>query len=338
MTIEVEKLFALRDEVPVVDVRSEGEYHQGHIEGSVNIPLLKNDERVIVGTTYKTHGPQEAIRTGFRLVGPRLAELIQHAEKQGDEFIVHCWRGGMRSANFCQFVGMAGIKTHQLKGGYKAYRRFALSSYKQAFKLIVIAGYTGSGKSELLQALKSRGEQVIDLEGLANHKGSVFGGLKMPAQPTTEQFQNDLFEVIRKFDLNKRIWIEDESIAVGKIFLPMDLWARMTASPIVVVDVEKHQRISRLVTEYAQSDHETFLEAMQGITKKLGGQHYKAAHECVLQGDWYGAIDLILNYYDKAYTNGLEKKSQRVKLRLSWEGSDTGVFADHLKEAAGKLY
>lgn len=337
MIIDVEKFFVLRDQLTVVDVRSEGEYDAGHVEGSVNIPLLKNDERVIVGTTYKTHGQQEAIRTGFRLVGPRLAELIQHAEKQGDEFIVHCWRGGMRSTNFCQFVGMAGIKTHQLAGGYKAYRRFALSSYKQPFNLIVIAGYTGSGKSELLQALKAAGEQVIDLEGLANHKGSVFGGLKMPAQPTTEQFQNDLFEVIRKFDLSKRIWIEDESIAVGKIFLPIDLWAKMSVSPIVVVDVEKHRRISRLVAEYAQSDHERFLTAMQGITKKLGGQHYKAARECVLAGDWYGAIDLILNYYDKAYTNGLEKKSQRVKLRLSWEDSDSSLLAQQLKAIADKI-
>lgn len=337
MIIDVEKFFVLRDQLPVVDVRSEGEYDSGHVEGSVNIPLLKNDERVIVGTTYKTHGQQEAIRTGFRLVGPRLAELIQHAEKQGDEFIVHCWRGGMRSTNFCQFVGMAGIKTHQLAGGYKAYRRFALSSYKQPFNLIVIAGYTGSGKSELLHALKAAGEQVIDLEGLANHKGSVFGGLKMPAQPTTEQFQNDLFEVIRKFDLSKRIWIEDESIAVGKIFLPIDLWAKMSVSPIVVVDVEKHRRISRLVAEYAQSDHERFLTAMQGITKKLGGQHYKAARECVLADDWHGAIDLILNYYDKAYTNGLEKKSQRVKLRLSWEDSDSSLLAQQLKAIADKI-
>ena len=188
----------------MVDVRSEKEFGEGHIRKAVNIPILNNEERVAVGTDYKTKGQAEAIKTGFRLVGPRFLEIISHAEfvSGGQELLVHCWRGGMRSSNFCQIIGMARIKTHQLNGGYKAYREKALASYKVPMQLKVIGGYTGSGKSEILRALGRRGEQIIDLEALASHKGSVFGGLMMPPQPTTEQFQNDLFEELMKFDFS----------------------------------------------------------------------------------------------------------------------------------------
>src|SRR6185436_6608628 len=191
--------------------------------------------RIAVGTDYKQHGQGEAIKTGFRLVGPRLLEIILEAEKvaPNKEMIVHCWRGGMRSANFCQFVKMDGMKTHQLKGGYKSYRQVALEYFKKPFSFVVVGGCTGSGKSEIIRALARKGEQVIDLEKLANHKGSVFGGLMQTPQPTTEQFQNNLFEEILEMDPNKRIWIEDESIAVGKIFLPNDLWQSMKTSKVV---------------------------------------------------------------------------------------------------------
>ena len=220
MQLSIDDFLKLRAQLPIVDVRSEGEYQQGHIPAALNIPILNNTERIAVGTDYKQKGQQEAIRTGFRLVGPRLLDIVTETEKAGKEILVHCWRGGMRSSNFCQFASMARVKTHQLAGGYKAYRTKALESYKLPMQLTVISGNTGSGKSEILRTLKKHGEQIIDLEHLASHKGSAFGGLMLPPQPTTEQFQNDLFEEIYKLDLSKRIWIEDESIAVGKILLP----------------------------------------------------------------------------------------------------------------------
>ncbi len=164
MTISIDEFFTLRQQLPIVDVRSEGEFAEGHIASAHNIPILNNAERAQVGTDYKKKGQQEAIRTGFRLVGPRLPEIIEASEKIGNEFLVHCWRGGMRSGNYCQFVGMARIKTHQLQGGYKAYRQAALNSFEQKFNLVVVGGCTGSGKSEVLSALKAKGEQVIDLE------------------------------------------------------------------------------------------------------------------------------------------------------------------------------
>lgn len=330
MQLSIDDFLKLRAQLPIVDVRSEGEYLQGHIPTALNIPILNNAERIAVGTDYKQKGQQEAIRTGFRLVGPRLVDIVTETEKAGKEILVHCWRGGMRSSNFCQFAGMARVKTHQLAGGYKAYRTKALESYKLPMQLTVISGNTGSGKSEILRALKKQGEQIIDLEQLASHKGSAFGGLMLPPQPTTEQFQNDLFEEIYKLDLSKRIWIEDESIAVGKIFLPEGLWRQMNSSPIIEIDVDKTVRIERLVHEYGAADKELFLQAMTQITKKLGGQHFNAAREKLLQNDMAAVIAILLNYYDKAYTNGLIRKKQRVKTSVPWNGEDVEAFAASL--------
>lgn len=324
MILPVSEFLELRASLPVIDVRSEGEFETGHVPSAVNIPLLNNAERVEVGTDYKQKGQAEAIRTGFRLVGPRLIDMIDQAKAVAtdNELIVHCWRGGMRSANFCQFVGMAGVKTHQLKGGYKSYRQLALQSFRNPLKFMVLGGNTGSGKTEILNALAEAGEQIIDLEGLAHHRGSVFGGLMQPPQPTTEQFQNNLFEKILTLDLTKRVWIEDESIAVGKIFLPSDFWKTMGISPVVELQVDKDVRINRLVNEYGHADKQLFLEAMKGITKRLGGQHFKAAKEKLFENDMPAVMDILLTYYDKAYRNGLDKKISRTQAAFTWNGTD----------------
>ncbi len=324
MIIGLDDFFNARKELPLVDVRSEGEFESGHIPAAINIPLLNNAERIEVGTDYKQKGQAEAIRTGFRLVGPRLIDIIDQAKNvaEHNELIVHCWRGGMRSSNFCQFAGMAGIKTHQLKGGYKTYRQAALQAFKAPFNFVVLAGSTGSGKTEVLNALSDAGEQVIDLEKLARHKGSVFGGLMQPPQPTTEQFQNELFETIVMLDPARRIWIEDESVAVGKIFLPSDFWKTMGLSPVIELQVEKDVRIDRLVKEYGLADKGQFLEAMTGIIKRLGPQHFKAAKEKLFENDMAIVMEILLTYYDKAYRNGLDKKINRVKATFSWNGKD----------------
>lgn len=332
MILPVNEFLTMRTSFPVVDVRSEGEFEEGHIQSAVNIPLLNNAERIEVGTDYKQKGQAEAIRTGFRLVGPRLADIVDDAKAVAinNELIVHCWRGGMRSGNFCQFVNMAGIKTHQVKGGYKAYRQLTLQSFKTPFNFVVLAGSTGSGKTEILNALAEAGEQVIDLESLAHHRGSVFGGLMQPPQPTTEQFQNNLFEKILTIDPKKRIWIEDESVAIGKIFLPTDLWRTMGIRPVVELRVEKDVRINRLVNEYGHADKTQFLEAMKGITKRLGPQHFKAAKEKLQEDDMPAVMDILLTYYDKAYRNGLDKKSGRMKASFSWNGNDSDTIVQQL--------
>lgn len=332
MIIDLPEFLSLRQSLPVVDVRSEKEFAEGHIRGAVNIPLLNNEERVAVGTVYKQKGQKEAIKTGFRLVGPRIIDIINAAEAlAGDrELLVHCWRGGMRSSNFCQFLGMARIKTYQLRGGYKAYRQEAARSFAEPFLFLRIGGCTGSGKTEVLQALASLGEQVIDLEKLACHKGSAFGGLMMPPQPTTEQFQNNLFETILGFDRRRRIWVEDESITIGKVHIPEPFWRQMCNSPVVELVVEKDVRIQRLVSEYGRADREDFLQAMERIVKKLGGQHFKAAKEKLMQGDMAATIEILLTYYDKTYHNGLLRKQQHIQFRMPWDGNDIHNLAHRL--------
>jgi tRNA 2-selenouridine synthase len=330
--ISVQDFLFLRQSQPVVDVRSPLEYQEGHMPCAVNIPLLNNEERVAVGTDYKQKGQAEAIKTGFRLVGPRLEQLISDAKQIADskELLVHCWRGGMRSNNFCSFINMAGIKSKALTGGYKAYRQFVSDSFKKPFSITLLTGFTGSGKSEILRELQDQGEQILDLESLANHKGSAFGGLLMPPQPTTEQFQNELFEEILKLDLSKRIWVEDESIAIGKIFLPEDLWETMCRSPIVKMDVPKEIRVQRLVNEYGLADREEFLQTMTKIIKRLGGQHFNAAKEKLLKGDMAAVIEILLTYYDKAYQKSTEQKIERVTQVITWNGKDAAHFAKEL--------
>ncbi len=149
----------------------------------------------------------------------------------------------------------------------------------------------------------------------------------MPAQPTTEQFQNELFEEILKLDLNKRIWVEDESIAIGKIFLPTDFWVIMSKGSIVKMDVSKEIRVQRLVNEYGPADRDEFLQIMGKVVTKLGGQHYKAAKEKLLQGDIATTIEILLTYYDKAYLNSIEKRKQRVEATLNWNGKNPNDFA-----------
>jgi tRNA 2-selenouridine synthase len=332
MAIDFDEFLKLRAELPLIDVRSEGEFGDGHIKGAVNIPILNNDERRAVGTDYKQKGQREAIMTGFRLVGPRLPEMLMQVERVADgrEILVHCWRGGMRSNNFCQFAGMAKIKAHSLSGGYKTYRGRALDSFKWPLQLRVIGGATGSGKSDILRELKSNGEQIIDLELLASHKGSAFGGLTMPPQPTTEQFQNDLFESILTLDISKPVWIEDESLAIGRIFLPHDFWQILSSSPVIEISLDQEKRVDRLNDEYGPANREKFLEAMTRITKRLGPQNFKAAKEKLLADDMKETIRILLTYYDKAYQYGLDEKKARIKATVKWNGDDLDLVVKQL--------
>ncbi len=327
--LSVQDFLIQRKSLPVLDVRSEGEFAKGHVPGAINIPILNDAERKIVGTLYKQRGPKEAIKEGIKLVGPRLLSIIEQAEiaAKGQEVLVHCWRGGMRSNNFCWLVSRLGINAKPLQGGYKAYRAAVLKSFESDFKLLVVSGSTGSGKTEILQALKKQGEQIICLETLANHKGSAFGGLGLGEQPTTEQFENNLYEEIVKLDLNRRIWIEDESIAIGKIFLPQPLWKKLRSSPLVKINVPVEVRVKRLVADYGDVSINDLLEATQRITNKLGGQHFKAAKESLLQNDLSTTASILLTYYDKAYDKAIMNRQDQVlaQLDFDWHNLDTFV-------------
>lgn len=338
MQLALSDFLSLRHELPVIDVRSEGEYEAGHIRNVRNIPLLTNAEREVVGTVYKKRGQREAIHEGFRLVGPRLLDMVSAAEEVagGKEVIVHCWRGGMRSTNFSQFIGMAGVKSHVLVGGYKTYRQAALDAFRAPLKLVSITGCTGSGKSDVLRELARQGQQVLDLEALAHHKGSAFGHLLQPPQPTTEQFQNELYEQILTLDPQRTVWVEDESIAIGRIFLPADFWSKLHASPLVRMEVPKEVRVKRLVEEYGPADRGEFLEIMKRITKKLGGQNFNAARDHLQRDDMPAVIDILLTYYDKAYVNSMEKRTNQLLFVSPWSGTDLDRFAGELINQYGR--
>lgn len=330
MNITIDDFLRLRKTFPIVDVRSPKEFAQGHIRGAANIPILNDEERKAVGIDYKHRGQQEAIKTGYRMVTPRFPGIVEASRQVGNELLVHCWRGGMRSNNYCKLVEEHAIHTHALAGGYKSYRREAMECLALPLPLYVIGGCTGSGKTDVLQALGAAGEQIIDLEALASHRGSAFGGLGMPEQPSTEQFHNDLFEVLHSLDRARRIWIEDESLSIGKICLPEEFWRTLSQSPLIELQLDRSARVRRLAEEYGDADADAFLEAMGKIVKRLGGQHYKLAVEQYKAGDLMTTIDTLLNYYDKAYLQGLENNRDRIVHTLSWDGIDPGTVADDL--------
>jgi tRNA 2-selenouridine synthase len=299
--------------LPVIDVRSPGEYAHAHIPGAVSIPLFDNEERALVGTKYKNAGKDAAVLLGLTLVGPKLADFVKQSKKlnpNNKEVLVHCWRGGMRSGSFAWLLDTAGLTASTLVGGYKAYRNAVLTTFAEPRNLIILGGKTGSGKTDILKELARQGEQIIDLEGLANHKGSTYGAIGQRPQPASEQFENLLFHGLRDLDLGRRIWLEDESRSIGSCFVPMAFWQQMRVAPVAFIDLPKDKRINRLVAEYAGIDHALLVEATERIRKRLGGKVTKDALEALTHQDYATVADVTLDYYDKAYLHGLSQRDQ----------------------------
>ena len=312
--ISIKEFLSSRTNTPIVDVRSPKEYQLAHIPGAINIPLFSDEERALVGTTYKHEGREKAITQGLELVGPKMAEFVAEGkrilqEHQAAYITMHCWRGGMRSKSMATLFNFAGIPTLTITGGYKVYRNAVQQSFANPLHLIVLGGKTGSAKTAILQALQQQGEQIIDLEKLANHKGSAFGQLGEDPQPSSEYFENLLFEKIQQLDSTKRIWIEDESHLIGKVFIPETFWEQMRNAQVIYCDFPIEERINYLVTTYGNFDHEGVIESVKRITKKLGGQHAKAALEAYEAGDLKKATEIVLVYYDKTYNFGLSKRN-----------------------------
>jgi tRNA 2-selenouridine synthase len=297
---------------PVVDVRTPAEYTQGHIPTAYNIPLFLDDERKKIGTTYKHSGQEEAILMGLDYAGSRMKEMAARAceiaaEKQ---LLVHCWRGGMRSASMAWLFQTVGLESFLLDGGYKSFRRHVLSFFENDFPFIVIGGFTGAGKSEVLRALKKDGEQVLDLEKLAHHKGSAFGGIGEPPQLTNEQFENDIFWDLNRLDKNRIIWIEDESQTIGKNTLPGGIYKNIRSAPLIFLDVPLPDRIERLVNEYSGFAKESLIESVQKIRSRLGDQNARSAIEGIREENYHKTAGVVLHYYDKTYRYGLGKRDQ----------------------------
>ncbi|MEO5644425.1 MAG: tRNA 2-selenouridine(34) synthase MnmH [Bacteroidia bacterium] len=289
--------------MPVLDVRSPGEFLSGHIPGAINMPLFTNEERADVGTIYKQSGKEPAVLRGLEFVGPKMADFVREAKKIASEgrILVHCWRGGMRSGSMAWLFEMSGLKTWVLKGGYKSFRSHILEGFAVQFDFHVIGGETGSGKTEILQALAKEGEQIIDLEELACHRGSSFGSIGQSEQPKPEQFENNLFAALQKMDSSRRIWIEDESRSIGRVFIPAPIWEMKIAAPCYRIRLPFEVRVQRLVKDYGSFPKEILAEAILRIQKRLGGLATKQAIESLESGDLAEVVRITLHYYDKAY-------------------------------------
>lgn len=331
LKINIEEFLELAKHHPVFDVRSPGEYNHAHIPGAHSLPLFSDEERKVVGTTYKQQSREAAIKIGLDYFGPKMRSVVETVETiikshSSRLILVHCWRGGMRSGAISWLLDLYGFKVYTLIGGYKKYRNYVLDTFKIPFQFNIIGGYTGSGKTELLKTLKEKGEAVIDLEGIAKHKGSAFGSIGMPQQPGQEMFENNLAKELLTTMTDGRepitssvtangqpksdnpIWLEDESQRIGQVNLPKDLWENMRRSPVYFLDIPFEERLGHIVQEYGKLDPEKLVDAIGRITQKLGNLNAKTAISLLNEGKIRESFDILLNYYDKFYFKSLHNR------------------------------
>jgi len=316
----------------IIDVRSPGEFAQGHIPGAVSVPLFNNEERAIIGTIYKQRSRQEAVLKGLEIVGPKLNNLVLQAKEHARDNIlyIHCWRGGMRSGFVSMLMEMYGIKTFTLKGGYKSYRTLALESFKQPRLIHLLGGKTGSGKTRILNHLATLNQSVIDLEGLAHHKGSAFGALGEPEQPTQEQFENELF--IRLFFIpdTEILWLEDESRMIGKKVIPEGLWEQMRNTKIFYINLPFEERLDYITKEYGIFSAADLEQSILRITKRLGPEQTKNAIAALKENDPRTAFWYCLHYYDKTYQYGLSTREKSQVTELDFDKMDIEKISKEL--------
>ncbi|SFQ39271.1 tRNA 2-selenouridine(34) synthase MnmH [Hymenobacter arizonensis] len=294
---------------PILDVRAPIEFAQGHIPGALNLPLFTDEERARIGTTYKQVSQERAVHLGLEFFGPKMSEMVKQAQKlaQGKEVRLHCWRGGMRSGAVLWLLELAGFKVHLLDKGYKEYRRTVLASFETPRNWRVLGGLTGSGKTDVLHTLAAvpHNQPVLDLEGLAHHKGSAFGAIGQPAQPTQEQFENNLAAALMTLPTAAPVWVEDESRQIGRLTIPPALFGQLRTAPRWVLEVPRAARVAKLAAEYGAEAPAELAAAIERLHKRLGGLATQQALAAVEAGDFPLMVELVLDYYDKTYTYGL---------------------------------
>jgi tRNA 2-selenouridine synthase len=349
--LTIAEFLELAKQHPVLDVRSPGEYSHAHIPGAISLPLFTDEERKVVGTAYKQQGKQPAIKIGLDYFGVKMKAMVEQVEaiiaerqKATDDrqqttnnkpptenskpkieniVLVHCWRGGMRSAGVAWLLDLYGFKVYSLTGGYKAYRKWVLQQFEKEYDFKIIGGYTGSGKTLVLQQLLKQQQPVIDLEALANHKGSAFGALGELPQPKQEMFENLLaaaLSVVRpslsdeagRTTVNEQrstcIYLEDESQRIGNLQIPMPLWHTMRKSPVYFLDIPFEERLEYIVKDYGRFEKEKLVNAIIRLQKKLGGLDMKNAINHLLENDHKACFWILLAYYDKLYNKALQNR------------------------------
>lgn len=303
----------------IVDVRSPSEFSRGHIPGAVNVPVFDDGERAEIGTLYKQVGRPRAEQRGIDIATGKAAQIVADIQQAAKAcpVVLHCWRGGMRSRGVAWLCGDCGLQPTLLEGGYKAFRQSARRSFLEPRKVIVLAGQTGTGKTRLLEGLRQAGQQVIDLEGLAKHRGSVFGGIPGEPQPTVEQFENNLFLQWRRLNPDLPIWIEGESQAIGSVNIPAEFWHHMVDAPAIFLEVNRERRIEFLLREYAELPSDRLASAVGRLKKRLGGAKLQSALKALEQEDRREFASIAIDYYDKWYLKSLEKRPRETLVRMT---------------------
>lgn len=333
--LQVHQVIADIESCLIIDVRSEGEFHKAHLPGAINIPILKDEERKIVGTTYKQKGRVEAVRVGLSLVGPHFADVYDSLRatigSTDKKIVFYCWRGGLRSHIASTIMAWGGFPIHVLQGGYKSYRNWVHETIAQERKWFVLGGKTGSGKTQILHELKKIGMQIVDLEGLANHKGSTLGGIGFPPQPSTEGFENLLAWELKDFDHLLPVVVENESKRIGACVLPQTLWNQIQGANVIDIQTDTESRITRLYQEYAHLPLDELKEQTGKIRKRLGGQNEQAAQVALDSGDFVEWIKILLVYYDKTYSHSQQSEEQKmIPFEWRWKGELQNIADEEL--------
>ena len=313
--INIEHFIEMASQHPVFDVRSPSEYIHAHYPNAFSLPIFTDEERKIVGTAYKQQGKQPAIKIGLDFFGIKMKGIIVEVEavfkkkkSNSNVVLVHCWRGGMRSAGVAWLLDLYGYEVYLLEGGYKNYRNWVLSQFDKPYQIKVLGGYTGSSKTELLKEIENSGESIIDLEGLANHKGSAFGGIGQLPQPSQEMFENKLANSIysiTSIEITKSFWVEDESQRIGIINIPHSLWKTIRNAPLFFIEIPFEERLEFIIKNYGVLDKSNLINAVIRIQKRLGPLETKTTVNFLLENNIKEAFDILLKYYDKNYIKAM---------------------------------
>ncbi|WP_095589445.1 tRNA 2-selenouridine(34) synthase MnmH [Actibacterium ureilyticum] len=332
----------------IIDARSPAEYAEDHIPGALSLPVLSDDERARVGTIYKQQNPFAARKLGAALVARNVAhhlDTVLADRPKGYRPLVYCWRGGQRSGSFALILRQIGWQAETIDGGYRSYRRLvnqALYDTPWPSPVIVLDGNTGTAKTDLLALLAARGQQVIDLEGMANHRGSLFGAMA-GGQPAQKAFETRLAMAATALDPTRPVLVEAESSRVGERSLPPSLWQAMCAAPRIMVDAPLPARAAYLARRYTDvtNDPARLAATLQALAPRHSADridHWRALAEQGAFADLAGA--LMGHHYDPLYAKQRGRYADRVKATVTCDGlapDDLDRLADRIAEQVARL-